>query len=363
MKSHIVRGRWAVAVLITALALCITPAAPAQAGSETPINGPVFLILSLEQDFDTPADLTDKKAKGSATVVVEIGDFIAGQDIFNTRFEAKKSVKVKLPNKIKSFAKLNGYAFTILGAFDAPDASVHLVSPYDEYDPAATPIPAGVEEAFFLASPFLTDEFVNEFPTTVEIAQFIFDTATAEDPELLNRHTDLTAQQILDYLFLTDAGTDLAAPSEDVFAEAEGDLFPHQPQDGDRLFGFNFKIDPDDGAATTDMEIDVEIDIKPGNTANVIENSDNGVVWAAILTTDAFDAAGEVDWDTVYLGGSLAKDYKIEDANHDGYDDITLKFDVKDIGLTATTTSVTLTGLTNADTPMGFTGSDTVTVK
>jgi len=363
MNSHIVRGKWAVAVLIAALALCITPAAPAQAGSETPINGPVFLILSLEEDFDTPADMTEKKAKGSATVVVEIGDFIAGLDIFNTRFEAKKSVKIKLPNKIKSFAKLNGYAFTILGAFDAPDASVHLVSPYDEEDPNATPIPAGVEEAFFIASPFLTDEFVSQFPTTVEIAQFIYDTATTEDMGLLDRHSDLSAQQILDHLFLTDEGTDLAAPDEDVFAEAEGDLFPHQPQEGDRLFGFDFKIDPDDGEATTNMEIDVEIDVKPGNTANVIESTENGVVWVAILTTDAFDAAAEVDPDTVYLGGSLAKDSKIEDADHDGDDDITLKFDVADIGLTSTTTSVTLTGLTNADIPMSFTGTDTVTIK
>ena len=76
---------------------------------------------------------------------------------------------------------------------------------------------------------------------------------------------------------------------------------------------------------------------------------------------------------TVKLGNAPAKDYKIEDADHDGNDDITLKFNVNEIGLTSDTTELTMTGQTVADdedspdvipdVPMNFTGTDHVTVK
>ena len=59
----------------------------------------------------------------------------------------------------------------------------------------------------------------------------------------------------------------------------------------------------------------------------------------------------------------MAVTFDTEDANHDGHDDITLKFKVADIGLISTTTSLTLTGETNATPPMKFTGDDDVTVK
>lgn len=390
MKSHIRNGRWAGAFLLVAFALCIIPAAAVDAGSGTPKNGKVFLILSLEKTFDTSADMTSKNAKGSATVIVQIGDYIAGDDIEDTRFKASIGVKVKLPNKVKSFAALNGYAFTILGAFDAPNASVHLVSPDDGE------VPVKVQEAFFLASPLLTEEFEKSFPSTVEISQFIYDTAMTGpgdggigDPDYYGTdHTEggtvqdprgpaLTAQQILDNIFQTDAVLD--APEDDVFAaHGDGDVFPHQP--GNRLFAYEFAIDPDDDTIATDMAIDVAIDLKPGNSDNSIGNSDDGVVWAAVLTTSTADgdarnfSAEDIDVNSVYLGtattqGALAKDYKVEDVDHDGDKDVTFKFDVEDIGLTSSTTEVVMRGLftvtidANNSFKTGFTGKDKVTVK
>jgi hypothetical protein len=400
MKSHILNGRWIGAFVLIAVALCIMPAAPAQAEDEDPPPG-VYLIISLEDKFDLPEDLSDETEKGSETVLVRIGSLIANQAIFDTRYEAAGNVTVTLP-KNKKWKKLNGYPYTVLGSFAAPYASVHLVSPVDGTDDE---IPRKVQEAFHIASPaFLGDngEFESQFPTTVEIAQFIYDTATAStDPApddsadtmggwLEKDHTignaddprgpALTPESVLEHIFQTDTGQTIDTTG-DVYAEADGDLYPHEPQEGDRLFGFDISIQKKKGDLESNMVIDVEIDIKPGNSANVIEKSENGVVWAAILTTVvttehkdengnfikaiAFDADDEMDnsWKTVYLGDAKAKDYKIEDANHDGEDDITLKFNVNEIGLTSSTKSLTLTGETDATIPMKIVGSDIVTVK
>jgi hypothetical protein len=412
MKSHTFQRRWVVAFLPVAVALCVMPAAQAQNGDDA-VGGPVFLILSLEEAFDT----ADASEDGSGTVFVEIGKLIANQAIYDTRFETS-DVSVKLPKNIQ-WKKLDEFPFTVLGSFKAPKASVHLTSSHDG------DVPQKVQEAFFLVSPELTEEFESQFPTTVEIAQFIYDRAVEiageKDPDgnyimpapppdpTLWQPTDppssmaewldfnfadsdhlgdprggkLTPQMILDNVFRTEETIDT---SGDVYVEGEGDLFPHQPSAGDRLFGFVLSIEKKGkkaGHVTTDTVLDVEIDVKPGNSDNVIEKSDNGVVWVAILTTVvttthtdsdgnfikvvAFDAANEMDgsWESVELGPGSAspKDYKIEDADHDGHDDITLKFNVNDIGLSSATKEITLTGETDAYSPMKIIGTDSVTIK
>ena len=103
MASHILRGQWVVAFLITALALCIMPAAPAQAGDDDPVDGPVFLILSLEDAFDLPNDIS--KDDGSETVLVEIGTLTAGDAIYSTRYKTASGVTVTLP-KNKQWKKM-----------------------------------------------------------------------------------------------------------------------------------------------------------------------------------------------------------------------------------------------------------------
>ena len=98
MKSHILNGRWIGALLIIAVALCIMPAAPAQAGGDAK-GGGVFLILSLEEAFDLPEDLDAKGATGSDTVLVQIGSLVAGNTIYNTRYKKNTNVPIKLPDR------------------------------------------------------------------------------------------------------------------------------------------------------------------------------------------------------------------------------------------------------------------------
>jgi len=115
----------------------------------------------------------------------------------------------------------------------------------------------------------------------------------------------------------------------------------------------------------------VTIDVKPGNSQNVVNYKSNGVVWVAILTTVVLDedndevvvfyAPDDIDMDTVALGpdGAEPQASKEKDANKDGYDDLYLKFKVADIGLTKDTTDVTLWGLD--ENGRTFAGTDLIT--
>ena len=388
MKRYALSGRCLAAFLLAVIGLCITPAAPAHAGDDDDHNGLVFLVLSLESTFDLPTlddcDCDDcdcdeecyyecdcyycdcDEETGSETIIIEIGKFIAGKEIPDTRFELKAFLdEINLPAEFESLADLHEFEFTIIGSFDTKSPNtVHMVTP-DEGDPEE-PIPLKVQEAFFLASPSLTEDIDSSFPTTVEIAQFIFDVAAStddpEEPYFLGDQSEdggegpLTVQAIMNNIFQTDVTLD--APEDDVFAEAEGDLFPHDP--GERLFEFDLAIDPDDGEITVNICLPVEIDIKPGNAKNVINYKSKGVVWVAILSTDNFDAVSEVDSDTVKLGGASVEKTSSQDVNNDGIDDLKLKVRVKDIGLTKDTVTVDLTGSTNAG--MCIEGSDAVTI-
>jgi hypothetical protein len=398
MDQETRRGRTVALFLIVALALCIAAPVPAFAttkggtgdnGNGTTYNGPVFLILSLEDEFDTsgssdcdcqycdcgeysyPAlsssysgcDYCECEEPGSLTYMVKIGTYVAAKTIGGTRFTPASGPTVDPSDGLSSYY---GNQLTILGAFDTKSpTTVHLVSP-DPADPN-DPMPRKVQEAFFHASPlFETDLPGYPEVTTVEIAQFILQTAAASDdpdnPYFLGDQSGeggeppLTEQAILDNIFVTEEV--LEGPDEgDVYAEADGDLYPHEPEDG-ALFGYSLEINSNNGNVTANVCLTVEIDIKPGNAANVVNYKSQGVVWAAVLSTADFDAPDEVDWDTAYLGMSPAKAYKVKDANKDGYDDLLLKFDVAKIGLTKDTTEVELKG----DLTVGcFAGTDLVT--
>ena len=408
MSGFTLRGR-VVAFLLVALALCICAPVPVFATANgkgdcnngddgSQYNGPVYLILSHAAtfdkvgvsdcdcdecdcgDYDYPALASAysgcyycdcEQRPGSLTYIVKIGTYVAAEAIGGTRYEPKSDPNAVDPSN--GLDALYGNELTILGAFDTHSPNtVHLVSP----DDPDNPMPRKVQEAFFVASPEL--ELMDQFPepTTVEIAQFIYDTAivstlpapgpvpgndnpdmgdwlqydhteggTSADPEA---EPSLTMEVILGNIFLTDVALD--APDEgEVFAEADGDLFPHEPQDGP-LFGFSLQIDSGDGEVSADFCLTVGVDIKPGNADNVVNHKSKGVVWVAILSTDGFDASEDVVWDTVQLKAADAEDYaepldyKTKDANKDGYDDMVLKFNVADIGLTKDSTEVELTG-------------------
>lgn len=334
MSGFTLRGRL-VALLLAALAVLVcAPGAAHATTSETtvvqqPHDGPVYLILSLEEEFDTP-DLSGGNGEvvksssyqyptGSETVIIEIGEYIAGEEIGETRFDPKSSLAdIELPEGI-DFEDLDGYQITILGAFDTYGPNtVHLVtpSPGEEEDP----IPPAVQEAFFLAAPFLDEigeELETMFPTTVEIAQYIFDVAV-EQNEALAEQT--SPQEILDYIFVTEAS--LEAPEDAAFAEADGDLFPHDPDDDDPLFEFSLKIDPDTGEVSLDVCLTVEIDILPCCKKNFVWiDRFYALLPVLVFGSDDF-AVDEIDRDTVALGGVEAKCTFIKDFNCDGNKDL-----------------------------------------
>jgi len=275
--------------------------------------------------------------RGSAALaeVQSIGTYLAGTEIGETRFELLESLAdIELPEGLE-FEDLDGYEITIIGAFDTYSAeSVHLVTPAPDGEDG---IPRKVQEAFFLASPVL--DTLPDFPeaTTVEMAQFIFDFATnpeSGDPEYFlgdqseeGGEPPLEIQAILDNIFVTQATLD--APEGDAFAEAEGDLFPHDPDDDDPLFEFAFKIDPEDGALTIDVCLTVEIDIKPLSKQNFVWiDSYFALLPVLVFGSDDFDV-DEIDRDTVRLGGVGAKCTFIRDFNCDGHKDLLAVFRVR----------------------------------
>ena len=74
--------RWVVA--LTTVICCCLFAAPSHAQGEGPDpNGPVFLIISLEDDFDPPVlcgecEEEDVTGEGSQTLMLPVGTIIAG---------------------------------------------------------------------------------------------------------------------------------------------------------------------------------------------------------------------------------------------------------------------------------------------
>jgi len=93
--------------------------------------------------------------------------------------------------------------------------------------------------------------------------------------------------------------------------------------------------------------INVLIDIKPGSYPNSINPKSKGVISAAILTTDEFDASA-VDGTTVRFGPDEAAHvhYALEDVDWDGDLDMILHFKIQDTGSECGDTEATLIGKT-----------------
>jgi len=296
-------------------------------GGYGPNDRPVYLILSLAREFEIPelsgrCDVQDPE--GSQTFIINIGTFIAGEEIPDTRFELLEILgEIDLPGNL-TLEDLAGYQITILGSFDtfSPN-SIHIASP-DEGD-----VPVKVQEAFFLASPFLTDEFVEQFPTTGEIAQFIYDTATAIDFSLAEEPDPLTPQQIVGHIFLTEAT--IECPPGDVACEADGDLFPHPTGDFAPLFNFSLQIAPD-GKVEVEVVVDIKVDIKPGSDVNPINLGAKGVLPVAILATPGLiEDIDDVDPDSINVGEIEPVKYHLEDVNDDGLDDLIFHFKIQEL--------------------------------
>lgn len=109
------------------------------------------------------------------------------------------------------------------------------------------------------------------------------------------------------------------------------------------------------------------IDIKPDSDPNSINLGEQGKLTVAILGSLDLDVT-QIDPATIMLGdaglatrGKTQKyAYSYEDVNEDGYTDLVAHFNVQDLGLNETTTSLTL--LANLWSGFGITGTDSVRV-
>jgi len=354
MSGFTLRGR-VVAFLFVALAVCICAPGTVYAttfdtdypddcdceecGCDVEYN-----LKSLSNDYyEGECDSCDcDEADGSCTYIIEIGTYIAGEEIGETRFDPETDLAhIDLPCGL-TFENLDGYEITVLGAFNTHSPNtVHLVTP----DPGAEgdPIPPAVQEAFAFAAPFLDQMPQFPEPTTVEMADFIYFTAIGVNPAL---EEQTSPQEILSYIFVTQA--ELDAPEDAAFAEAEGDLFPHDPDDDEVLFEFAMQIDPEDGSVNIDVCLTVEIDIKPRSKKNFVWiDRYFALLPVLVLGSDEF-AVGEIEKGTLRLGG--VKPYCkvfIKDFNCDGNKDLLAVWRVRTLvkqgALGKTTTSLDLT--------------------
>lgn len=115
---------------------------------------------------------------------------------------------------------------------------------------------------------------------------------------------------------------------------------------------------------TTNIVIGVSIDVKPGNSKNVIDLEDDDKVTVAILTASdspTFDAAAVVVSSLTLGIGATAKQAKFKDVDKDGDQDLRLKFRVDEAGIECGNTLVTLTGYTVDG--LQFSGADSIKVK
>jgi len=370
MNQLLSRG-WVLALLIAAFAP--TPASATEEGPSG--NGPVFLIISLTEAFETPdlscdcdcdecyyecyyecyCDCECETPTGSATLLIKLGEFQAGYDVGDTTFVPNPDNTFDPPEE--GSGDLDCHQYTILGAVDTTGPNTeHLLTP--------TPgeIPPDIQIAYFEASLLFEDEFMGlpGYPesTTVEIAEFV--------SRFLPEGSPYTVQDCLYYLF--DASyTDEEAENPELICEspceAEGEMFPHEPN-GHPLFDYSLVVDADNGDFEIDMCKLVDVDIKPGSDKNPVNLGSKGVLPVAILTTGDFDPVDAVEDSTVNIGGVYAKKCSVDDVDDDGDDDLICHFSVPALVeaevLTEDSTELTL----HAETLDGgcIQGTDNVTI-
>ena len=300
------RSLWTIALPLLSLPFASAPLASAAAEDD----GPVYLIVSLAPSFDVVTN------RGSPTILLEIGTLLGGGPVGGAQYLASNPKLIPLPGHM-TFSDLADNATTIVGAFRAGDASVHLMTPVPD------PIPADVQVAFFDAAKAgalaaLTTDRQGDpsFPYTRAIAEAIADHLPAGSP--------YGVDDVLEHVFATDLSLHLTS-GDTASVDAEGELFPHEP-DSEPAFTFSFTFD-EDGNFESELCQLVEVDVAPGQAPNTVNIGKKGDLSVAILTTDTFDAL-DVDDTTVSIGGVAADRTSVDDVDDDGDDDLVCHFDV-----------------------------------
>lgn len=320
MGMRMGRAVW-FALVFVALAWA-APAAQAQ-------DGDVFLIISLEPEFDTTVEF-DEEDFGSPTIMVRIGSLTSGAPSpRQTRF-LPGAEPPTVPLGDINLAELNGNESTIFGSFTTEAFDVtepHMVTPgpglIDPEIQAAVFASTGLLAAAASESPFMT---------TGEIAAIVHGTA---DELAGEGGTDLTLSDIAEALFGASEPLGVTEnPDESFSCEAEGELFPHQP-DEEPLFDFDLSFDDNGTFEALDICLLVEAEVKE----NSVNLKKNGCVTVAIYSSDDFDT-DEIDEATVEIAGVFATEV------HFSSKKATAKFSVQDLVaegvLTSDTTEITV---------------------
>ena len=305
-------------------------------------NRPAHVFISVSDAFSVP-DLSDYSEEairdsasslGTPVVRAKLGTYVAGPNIKMTRYVTDGTIDIDLDGlpddpETQLPPDFDDNQVTIVGSFKTigPSGAIHLMTPY----PGA--IESRVQRAWFNASVFLDDaDALPQFATTVQVALFVYDNQGA---------AGASVQEILDVVFGTVESSPPVTLACTTVCTSEGGIFPHD-DDADVQFAFSLVFDDVDGSVFVDVCLPDVADLKPGNGQNRVNaKKDNVVVPIAILTTDDFDAAGELDPDTVNVVvydadgnvvSSIAPDhYAIEDVDDDGDDDVVFHFSVADL--------------------------------
>jgi hypothetical protein len=344
-------GRRGTSVLFAALGLAVLVFPGVATGDHAPVldpnngygdnNRPAHVFVSVTDEFGIPdvSGLTDKRLRatadqlGTPVVRANLGTYVAGPNIELTRFLTAGTVELDLSTvpddpDTGDAPDFDDNQATIVGSFKtlAPDSAIHMMTPYPGE------IVARVQEAWFNASPFLDDAgALPPFPTTVEIALFVYDH---------QGDAGATVQEVLNVVFGTVSGSPVVEIICESPCEAEGVIFPHDPFE-DGLFEFSLHFDHEEGTISLEHCLPVAIDLKPSASNNKVNGrSDKGVVPIAFLTTDAFDAVEELDRDTVavvvldgheVLNSVAPEKVTLQDVDGDGDDDVLFHFNVQDL--------------------------------
>jgi DNA-binding beta-propeller fold protein YncE len=135
-----------------------------------------------------------------------------------------------------------------------------------------------------------------------------------------------------------------------------------EPAGGDPFAGTHvFAIERDALQCNPPLVKTVLLDVKPGESPNMVKVNSAGTIPVAILTTPDFDAA-TVDATTLRFGptgteAAPAK-YSLEDADGDGDLDLVAHFQTSATGLSCFSTMVAITGTTYGGKPIA--GSDSM---
>jgi hypothetical protein len=285
-----------------------------------PNDGAVYLIISAPQQDFLLSD-PDNDGQPTDTILVRLGNFVGGDTVLDARFVAANVPPFALPAGT-SLDDLDGHQVTIVGGFQVPSPDGEGTDPHIVTPTPPNPdelIGQAIQQAIFNAT---NDGSFDGLGQNPDVGDIVF--AVTDGNEFLSPDAVFSA------LFSTPMTLSFASG----IATTEGEMFPHQAEEiPGGLFHFEGLFEEGEDGVGVDFDLCriVGVDVKPGNSENKINfSNDNGTLKVAFLSSEGFDAT-EVDGSTAEIGGVLASSSQIKDVDHDGIDDILITFDMSDL--------------------------------